>query len=133
MRTYPRNSPQAVARVVALAALADGHVSRTELSALEALEDFARLGLSRADVHQVVQHLSEDLQATAYTQWGTACLIDPDTLCALMAEVTDPALQRTALDLCVAVAQADAHVADAEQGLIAAAARGWRMSAPVAI
>ena len=133
MRTYPRNSAQAVARVVALAALADGHVSRTELSALEALEGFARLGLTRADVQQVLQHLSEDLQATAITQWGTACLLDPDTLCALMAEVTDPALQRVALDLCVAVTHADGHVADAEQSVISAAARDWRMSEPVAV
>ena len=37
MRTYPTNSPQAAARVVALATLADGHLSRSELGALDRL------------------------------------------------------------------------------------------------
>jgi hypothetical protein len=132
MRSYLPNSPHAVARVVALAALADGHVSRTELGMLEELEAFAGLGLGRPEVQQVLQQLSEDLMATAYAQWGTACHIDADVLQALMAEVTDPDLRRTALDLCVAVARADAHLADAEQSLIAALARSWQIDAPVA-
>ena len=131
MRTYPPNSPQAVARMVALAALADGHLSRTELGAVEDHEAFARLGLSRADVQLVIRHLTEDLMATADPQWGTALTIDTSLLQALMAELTDPTLRRTALDLCVTVARADAHLADAEHSLITTAARGWQLSAPV--
>ena len=34
MRSYPRNSPQAAARIVALLLIADGHVSRSEMDAL---------------------------------------------------------------------------------------------------
>jgi len=30
MRTYPRNSPQAAARILALVLISDGHVSRSE-------------------------------------------------------------------------------------------------------
>ena len=37
MRSYAVNSPEAVNRLLALAALADGHVSKVELEALEAL------------------------------------------------------------------------------------------------
>lgn len=51
MRTYPRNSPQAAARIVALAMLADGHVCRSEIEALERCDAAARLGLSRASLH----------------------------------------------------------------------------------
>ncbi len=35
MRTYPTNSPEAAARIVALALLADGHLSLIEIDALE--------------------------------------------------------------------------------------------------
>ena len=31
MRTYPTNSPQAAGRIVALALLADGHLSKAEV------------------------------------------------------------------------------------------------------
>ena len=34
MRSYPCNSPQAAARIVALLLIADGHVSRSEMDAL---------------------------------------------------------------------------------------------------
>ncbi|MDH4418178.1 MAG: TerB family tellurite resistance protein, partial [Acidovorax sp.] len=34
MRSYPRNSPEAVARIIALLLISDGHVSRSELDAL---------------------------------------------------------------------------------------------------
>ncbi len=34
MRSYPRNSPQAAARIVALLLIVDGHVSRSEMDAL---------------------------------------------------------------------------------------------------
>ena len=37
MRTYPTNSPQSAARIVALTLVADGHVSPEELDALERL------------------------------------------------------------------------------------------------
>ena len=37
MRTYPSNSPEAAARIVALAMLADGNVCHREMQALDAL------------------------------------------------------------------------------------------------
>ena len=131
MRSYPCNSPRAAARVVALTALADGHISPSELGALDRLEAAARLGLSSAEVQQVVQHLSEDLVATAYAQWGTACQIDPAVLQSLMAEVTDPALRVVTLELCAQVAQADFHVTDAEHGLVRTASRRWSLDDPL--
>ena len=104
MRTYPRNSPQAAARLVALAALADGHLSFSE----------------------VLQCLSEDLLATAFTHWGTACQLDADVLPALLSEVDDPALRHAVIALCVEVAQADSHLLPSECGLIAGMVLHWQ-------
>lgn len=125
MRSYPGNSPQAAARVVALTALADGHISASELGVLDRLNASARLGLPPAQLLEVVQHLTEDLMATAYSHWGTACQLDDSLLHSLMQEITDPQLRRTTFELCVAVARADFYMSGPEENFIAAAARRW--------
>ena len=52
MRTYPNNSPQAAARIVALAMLADGHLCKTELDLLERMDAIARLGSNLGNCKQ---------------------------------------------------------------------------------
>ena len=126
MRNYPRNSPQAAARLVALAALADGHLSLKEIRKLEQAHAAQRLGLSVDAFSQVLQSLSEDMLATAFTHWGTACQLDEDLLPALLREVEDPALRHTVLALCVEVAQADSHLVPSECGLIARMVLHWQ-------
>jgi hypothetical protein len=37
MRSYPRNSPEAAARIVALVLICDGHVCRSEVETLHRL------------------------------------------------------------------------------------------------
>ena len=61
MRPYPRNSPGAAARIVALAALADGNIRKAELDILDRLRAYEQLGLARAEFHAVVQTLCENL------------------------------------------------------------------------
>jgi hypothetical protein len=99
MRNYPRNSPQAAARIVALAAIVDGHLSQSELDALERLDAHGRLGLDRLELNDVIRELTEDLLATAHGDWESACRIDAATLSALMAEIDDPQLRETVLHL----------------------------------
>ena len=125
MRSYPGNSPQAAARVVALTALADGHISASELGVLQRLDAPARLGLPPSQLLEVIQHLTEDLMTTAYSQWGTACQLDDSLLHSMMQEITDQQLRRTTFELCMAVAKADFYMAGPEENFIAAAARQW--------
>ena len=61
MRTYSVNSPQAAARIVALALTSDGHVCSSEERALETLDIAGELGLAPAQFAQIVQTLCEDL------------------------------------------------------------------------
>ena len=118
MRTYPSNSPEAAARIVALTMLADGHVCRSEMQALDALHAGAQLQLTPEKLQAVLRGLSEDLLACAYPQWGSACQMDGNALGALLAEVSDPALRATTLALCRQLAQADAHSSPAEERLM---------------
>lgn len=130
MRSYPVNSAQAAARLIALAVLADGHLGTSELGLLEQLNAAGRLGLTREQFNEVVRLLSEDLMTTSYSVWGSACKLDTEALRSVMAEVTDPVLQQTTLELCVAVIRADFHHADSEENLVSALAEHWRLAKP---
>jgi TerC family integral membrane protein len=74
MRSYPRNSPEAAARIVALIMVADGHVSRSETAALDRLHASTLLDIAPADMARVLRELSEDLMCTAYAPWGRRLL-----------------------------------------------------------
>ncbi len=130
MRSYPLNSSQATARLVALATLADGHLSTTELGRLERLDAAARLGLNRDEFIVLERHLSEDLLTASCGAWGSASHIDRHALHSMAAEFTDPVRQRTTLELCVGVVRADFHHADAEEILLQVLAEQWHLHKP---
>ena len=125
MRTYPCNSPEAAARLVALVLIADGHVCRSELDAFDHLEAARELGLQPGAMPAIVQTLCEDLLLGAYASGSLLANVDDATLASLMAEVTDPVLRGRVLRLAVAVANADRHLAEAEVLVLDAARRHW--------
>lgn len=130
MRSYPLNSPEAAARIVALVLIADGHVCRTEIEALKRLEVERELGLAPGAFAQVVHTLCEDLLMGASTGGSMMCSVDEATLASLLAEVDDPVLQAHVLRLASEAAEADTHLADAEAMVVAAACLQWRIADP---
>lgn len=133
MRTYPRNSPEAVARIIALLLVSDGHVSRSELEALHGLHMEQELGLPQGDFAQVLHGLCEDLWMGAHEQRVLTASIGGPTLALLLAEVDDPVLRRKALEFAEAAATADHHLAPAEWLLMNAVRQQWQMDVvPVA-
>jgi hypothetical protein len=127
MRTYPRNSPEAAARIVALALTADGHVCSSEDRVLDRLNVTRELGLAPGQFPGIVQALCEDRQLAPAASW-TDPVGDPDghLLSTLMAEIDDAALRRKVMRLCLAVAVADDYLADGEIALLAAMLEAWR-------
>ena len=125
MRTYPSNSPQAAARIVALAMLADWRVCNAELEKLIEQGVYRQLGLQHEELAAVVHACCDDLLTGAQMTWADACRIDPVSLLGLMAEVDDPALRLKVLHLCISVAEADGDVAHRESAVLVAAAKHW--------
>jgi len=125
MRSYPRDSPQAAARIVALTLLADGNFCKSELEVLASQGAHARLGLTPAGLHDVVRDLCHGMLATGDAARGGSSRIDRRLLSALLAEVRDPELQLKVLKLCVAVAETDEHAAEGESTVLAAALTQW--------
>lgn len=132
MRHYPRNSPQAAGRILALTLLSDGHLSRRELDVLDRIDAHAVLGLGRTELHAIVHGFCEDLLSTMHLTWGDACHVDQATLAALMADIDDPELRHRLLTLCLAIVDADDHLADGESVLLEAMATHWELHRPAA-
>ena len=128
MRNYPRNSPEAAARILALVLIADGHVCATEFAALHRLGAAASLGVPPDALPRIVHTLCEDLLAAAYGSGSLMASVDESMLKSLMAEIDDPALQRQVLTLAAAAAAADLHLADGETIVLDAARRHWRLA-----
>lgn len=125
MRSYPRNSPQAAARILAVTMMADGHVSKVELETLDKLKAHETLGLSLNELRVVLHHFCDDLQATSANSWGDACKVDQRTLLSMLDEIDEPVLRQHLLKLCVSLVEADHHVAEGESQVLVAAIDRW--------
>lgn len=125
MRTYPPNSPQAAARIVALTVVADREIGKSELELLDRLAVHEQLGLDRKELHTVLDDLCEDLLSSEQLQWADACPVDDRTLAGLMGEIEVPALRRKLLRLCIEIAEADTQVTDGEAIVLTAAVEHW--------
>jgi uncharacterized tellurite resistance protein B-like protein len=126
MRTYPTNSPQAATRLLAMALVADGHYSMTEIRALDRLEAPRRLGLPADEIKTVIDDFCQDLLSAAHGEWTGSAQMAESTRQALMNEVQDPALQAQILALCEGVVLADGHMAPGEADLLNAMLKAWR-------
>ena len=127
MRSYPLNSPEAAARIVSLVLISDGHVCSSEFDVLKRLGAERELGLEPHLLPHIVHTLCEELLASGYETGSLMSNVDDSTLASLMAEISDPVLQRKVLRLSLAAARADGHLADGETLVVDAARRHWQL------
>jgi uncharacterized tellurite resistance protein B-like protein len=107
--------------------LADGHVCKSELAALDAHDAAGRLGLERQALHRVVHQLCEDLLAAFDEEGVDTTRVNDETLAELLADVDDAALRRTVIQLCVIVVGADHRLAHGELSVLMSAQKSWRL------
>ncbi|MCB2018298.1 MAG: TerB family tellurite resistance protein [Hydrogenophaga sp.] len=124
MKAYSVNSPEAAARVLAMAMLADGHCSMTEIRSLDRQNAPERLGLSPQTFRTVIDGFCEDLMVSCGGQWSGT--VDPAIRKQLMAEITDRELQDLILMQSETLMLADGHLADGEVELLDELAAAWR-------
>jgi uncharacterized tellurite resistance protein B-like protein len=125
MRCYPTDSPEAAARLLAMALVADGHYAISEIKALDRLSAPARLGLTPEAFKQVIDHFCEDLLLASHGEWLGSAAIDAVTRSRLFGEVQNAALGAEVRALCEAVMLSDGHLADGETALLDELARAW--------
>ncbi|MBQ0945542.1 hypothetical protein KAK07_19540 [Ideonella sp. 4Y16] len=83
------------------------------------------LGLSRSSLLALLAAHIKELREVGHWVDPDICPFDERTLADLMAEIQDPALRRRLLSLCVALAQSDEFVAEAESAVLVAAVEHW--------
>ena len=126
MHSYPRNSPEAAARIVALVLVSDGHVSRAEYEALSQPDGILELGLAPHNMPGIIRTLCEDLLMEGFDGRSILSHVNDDVLVSFAAEVTDPTLQSKVLRVAASVAQADRYLSDGESAVLDAIGRYWQ-------
>ncbi len=125
MRDYPVNSPQAAARIVLLALVADGHLSHTDMDAVHRLHIAEQLGMDGPDWHEVLTSFCQDLLLSSRTSWMDVSRLDIDVLEHMMSEIVDTRLQRKVLRLCRSLAEFDGPVSQSESMMLDTAVGQW--------
>ncbi|MBB3221150.1 tellurite resistance TerB family protein [Pseudoduganella umbonata] len=123
MRTYETNSPRARARLLALSMVVDGHLDPAELQILEDAPVLQELDIDWTLFSEVLDELCRDMLGG--TVRNGAVEIGPDLLDSLLADITDPALQRKLLVAMLNIVEADERLAHGERLLVARAGQRW--------
>ena len=125
MRHYPSDSPQAMARLVVLALLADGIIDTGELDQLDDKRTIASLGLDSGSFDDVFYGLCADMLRTGQRMTSDRLDLDADTIDRMLDEVRDPLLRKKTLRAMMDIVHADRQLAGGEAALIARALKRW--------
>lgn len=125
MHTYPTNSPQAAARIVALALTTNNEIKTSAWAELASMQVHEHLGLTTEEWHEVVSELHTDLVGSATSLSDGPG--DARTTRRLLDHVDDPELQRTVMRLCTGVINADGQVDEGESAFLLATLSQWEL------
>ena len=124
MRTYNRNSPEALARIVAMALVSDAELDDRELAALDEIDFYERVGIAKPAFADVFADYCRDLSQLADAD-GRIHPLDPKLIDRLLGEVDDPALQSRGLALLTELLKADGELSSEESALFDHIVRRW--------
>jgi tellurite resistance protein len=125
MRHYKTDTPEALARIVAAAVLADGGLDQTELQLLEANTVPARLGISTEEFDRVIHEFCEDMQTVSLRDHSGQLVLDRETIDQLLADVRSPDLQMRVLRIVLDIVSADGTLSPGEATLVSQAMTRW--------
>ena len=127
MRPYATNSPQAIARLLAMFMISDGNMDPRELDLLENVDAYELIGLGRKQFAQVLSEYCDDISDEA-EQDGTIHLLDGDRIESMLAEVTDPNKRILTCVLAMDISKSDGTISDPEIVLLRHMMKEWHIS-----
>ena len=127
MRNYPADSPQSMARIVALALMADGAIDRNELNLLDRQAVICRIGVSPEEFDRISYEFFADLLEYGQRFDSGQLILNEAIVASVLDDIRDPALQQKALRLILAIVNADHRLTAEEAGLIAQALKHWQL------
>jgi len=127
MRTYMPDSPQAIARVLSLAILADGGLDIAKLRMLARYDLPKDLQLDNEEFDRVMLDFCYDLMRCADGDYYSHLLIEREMIATLLQDIRSPSLQLTLLTTMVNIADADDMLAGGEAVLLTEAMLLWQL------
>ena len=126
MRSYPTNSPEALARLIAMAILADGRLDNREVDWIKHNDTAALLGVDRDTLIQVLLDCCRDVINEAEQE--RVFLLEDHRLARLADDLTDPSLQKVALSAMLILAKSDGSVTEGEETLLRFLMNRWALT-----
>lgn len=123
MRSYASNSPAAIARLIAMAILADGRLDNREVAWIKENDTAALLGVDQDILIQVLLDCCRDVIAEAEQE--RVFLLEDARLARLADDITDPTLQKVALSAVLILAKIDGDISAGEQTLLRFLLQRW--------
>lgn len=127
MRHYPRNSPESVSRIVALAMVADGRLDPAELDMLTRSNALERIGVSEERFLKVLKEFCADLLAHRKLPSGEECRLGHEDIARLLGELDTPERQQAVLRIVLDLIRADGRLHESESMLVLQALDQWRL------
>jgi uncharacterized tellurite resistance protein B-like protein len=124
IRRYSRNSPEAIARVLAMALLTDAAVDDREMDLFERLDLLREIGLTREGFSRVVADYCDDIGATG----GGPLAADAALVDAVIADVDDPRKRLMACAMMLSLCYADGRFAPSEVAVMRQVLRRWGLA-----
>lgn len=125
MRQYPPDSPEAMARIVALALMADGAIDLSELESLRRYRVTAQIGLDDRKFDKVVHDFCEDMMTFAHCAPAGQFEIDNTIIDSLLDEIQDAQLQNRLLSTMLHIVNAEGVLLRGEAALVSRAMTRW--------
>lgn len=116
-----------MARIVALALMADGAIDLSEIESLEQHDIVNRLGLDQSGFDKVVHEFTEDMLTYAHRMPSGQLELDQDATALLLGEIRNPMLQKKLLRALLDIVNADGRLAGGEALLVSKAMKLWEI------
>ncbi|XLM19400.1 hypothetical protein MKD33_11320, partial [Chromobacterium piscinae] len=127
MRNYSPNSPEAMARLLAMFMITDGNMDPRELELLEKLHVYHLINLPRKQFAQVLRDYCDDLSDEACED-GSIRLLDRERVDNLLAEVSDRRKRILTCVLAMDITKSDGTISDSEMALLSHMMKSWSIT-----
>jgi len=124
MHPLPPDSPEAMARIVALFVVSDARVDAEEIDTLQQIRAFERLGITRERFRAVAGRFSLDLGGP----YGWMRMADLQIVDRLLAEVRSPAMRLRVARLAAAVITANGRIDESERAVFDHMLQRWGLT-----
>ena len=127
MKTYAKNSPEAIARILAMMMITDAKLDDREIEVMDELRIFDLVGISRSQFSEVGHDYCSELLASNARE-GRIKLVDQARSDRAIDLVDDPAKRVQVCSMILNIADADGRIEDSELAVFGYILQRWGMT-----